>query len=312
MQAPPALNDENSSSTASVLRTNNKPGAPPLQPSARKAFGSISSNLSKQPPARRALGDISNSAAKPPAGPTASKGASSLFAPPQKAAAAAAPAPPAAPAATGKASSSGPASTEQATTSTTTSSTPAWWEGLEPERTAGKTWEQQLAEEDAALDAEAKAAADQVWQAVFKGGSGMFGFLSRPLSKAEEEEDSSYPLVEAPSRQLQGPCNLAPLPDVSLEELTYPSDYDFASLLPDINVDDAYDDDDSGEGDSAGQTSTAEEVQQLTESLAAASIKDCGGVGSPSSPSVVGVGGSSGQQQQSSQDCCMSPEVLPW
>lgn len=315
VQAPPALNDENSSSTTAVLRANNKPGAPPLQLSARKAFGNISSNLSKQPTARRALGDISNSAAKPPAGRTASKATSNLFAMPQKAAAAAAPAP-AVPAAADKASST-PASTAQATTSTTASATnsskPAWWEELEPERVAGKTWEQQLAQEDAAVDAEAKQAADQIWQAVFRGGSGgMFGFLvgvltrsrttavpagsllvcggglvrriswssqfagsvwapaqaagsdchastvylhagslepkrpqlylnpaakrmaqccaaataaaactqARPPSKgqeSEEEDDTSYPPVEAPCRQLEGPCNLAPLPDVARE-----------------------------------------------------------------------------------------------
>lgn len=194
----PALNDENSSLAGA---TQLKPSAP-LQPvkqgsalkSARKAFGTISANIansgqhklgdastSKQQldkPARRAFGDISNSAAKPsavkpPAGPTATakKATSSLFAaaPTAVKAAPAAPAFDAAPAG-GKVSTSVP-STDQPC------SKPAWWEGLEPELPAGRTWQQQVEAEDAAVDAEAKRAADELWQAVNRNGTGMFGFL---------------------------------------------------------------------------------------------------------------------------------------
>lgn len=180
MQVAPALNDENS--TANGF-THLKPSVPVQAAkqgsslkSARKAFGNISNSQPlgcdassskqqqhKDKPARRAFGDITNSSIKPPSGlasiakaaPTTS---SSLFAALPTAKKAAAPGPAPVPDSS-KVSTSGP-ETEQA------SSKPAWWEQLGPERPAGKTFEQQLQEEDAALDAEAKRAASEIWQAV--------------------------------------------------------------------------------------------------------------------------------------------------
>jgi hypothetical protein len=188
MQVAPALNDENITATGF---THLKPGAPVQAAkqgsslkSARKAFGNISNSQPlgcdassskqqhKDKPARRAFGDITNSSIKPPAGfastakaaPTTS---SSLFAALPTAKKAAAPGLAPAPASS-KVSTSGP-ETEQA------SSKPAWWEQLGTERPAGKTFEQQLQEEDAALDAEAKRAAAEIWQAVSR--RGMFSSL---------------------------------------------------------------------------------------------------------------------------------------
>lgn len=188
----PALNDENSSlqvpgqlKSAAPLQASKQQGS--VLKSARKAFGNITNNTQpkggsdastskstkQQQPARRAFGDITNSAAKPPAGlsaTTAKKaaGSSSVFARPL----------PTGPTFPDKqavpsrlAPDAGPAADSSRTNSSTTAaaavqaSTHAeWWQGLEVERPAGKTWERLESEREAAEEADALQEADEVWR----------------------------------------------------------------------------------------------------------------------------------------------------
>jgi len=187
--AAPALNDENSSTLHGPLTQLKRLSAAPLQPSkqgsvlksSRKAFENITNNgkalgseasAAKAQPQRRAFGDISNSAAKPPTGAVTTKkpqGTSSLFAGlgSKKAGSEAPPAP---------IPVQGSSQAASVSAADAEANNAAWWEGLEPERPAGKTWEQLEAEREAALEADATRAADEIWQSV-TGGGGLFKFL---------------------------------------------------------------------------------------------------------------------------------------
>lgn len=187
--AAPALNDENSTLHGPATQLK-RLSAAPLQPSkqgsvlksSRKAFENITNNgkapgseasaAKAQPQQRRAFGDISNSAAKPPTGGVTTKkpqGTSSLFAGigSKKAGSEAAPAPTPA---------QGSSQAVSVVAANAEANNTAWWEGLEPERPAGKTWEQLEDEREAALEADATRAADEIWKSV-TGGGGLFKFL---------------------------------------------------------------------------------------------------------------------------------------
>jgi hypothetical protein len=196
VQVAPALNDENSTfQGVSQL----KPSAP-LQPtkqgsvlkSARKAFGNITNSGAPQPsaskpqqaaPLRRAFGDITNSAAKPQAGAAVTSkkaaGTTSLFAALPTAKKAAAPvglAPDPGPAQSSSQVSTSAPAVAQASTKT------VCWEDLEPERPAGKMWEQLEAEREAAMEADAIRSADAIWKCVQQ--ANMFSFLVSLVNEA--------------------------------------------------------------------------------------------------------------------------------
>lgn len=199
----PAVNDENSSALgggllASQLKAPAAAGLQQQQPpvkqqqlqgsslkSARKAFGNITNSgrgdasAAKQQQPRRAFGDITNSAVKAPAGggglggaTSKKQGSSSLFSSSQKQPTATkkAPAPPVPPPPAAASSSSAPAQASAAAAAEQASSQAQWWEGLEPERAAGKTWEQQEADREAAMEAEAIRSADEMWDSVLRAG----------------------------------------------------------------------------------------------------------------------------------------------
>lgn len=188
VQVAPALNDENSTFQGvsqlkpSVTLQPTKQGS--VLKSARKAFGNITNSGAPQPsaskaqqaaPLRRAFGDITNSAAKPPAGSATSKkaaGTSSLFAALPTAKKTAAPlglAPDPAPAQSSSQVSTSAPAVAQASTKT------VGWEDLEPERPAGKMWEQLEAEREAAMEADAIRSADAIWKCVQQ--ASLFSFL---------------------------------------------------------------------------------------------------------------------------------------
>jgi hypothetical protein len=171
VQVVAARNDENSTQHGAAVQQLKASSSAPMQAakqgsvlkSARKAFGNITNNAAaagrgeasagkpsvlKQPAAqqqpRRALGDITNSAAKPQAG---GLGAGTAFKMQQDSKLGGAPA--AAQAAPASAASSAAVSSR-------------WAGDLQPERPAGKTWEQLEAERWADMEAEAAASADAI------------------------------------------------------------------------------------------------------------------------------------------------------
>jgi hypothetical protein len=92
--------------------------------------------------------------------------------------------------------------------------------------------------------------------------------------------------------------------DAAADDLILPSDYDFASLLPDIcdSTDDSDDDTTPGAA-AAAYTAAVNPVQHLTDAAAAFNIDGAG----PAQTSPVSAAASKAQFQD-----CSSPEVLPW
>jgi hypothetical protein len=158
VQVAPAINDENSARGPllhSAFKENASFQAPAKQgsvlKSARKAFGNItntrSDSAAQQQPAgtvvkRRAFGDITNSTIKQQPGAASAKKAdpfSSKLKPNSSQV-------PVAP---------GVAAAEAVVTA-------PWWETAEPERPAGKTWEQLLADKEKQEDAEIERSVQQL------------------------------------------------------------------------------------------------------------------------------------------------------
>lgn len=149
-----AINDENSirgpllhtafkENPASALQAPSKQGS--TLKSARKAFGNITNRCSdaatQQQPAgtvvkRRAFGDITNSSIKQQPGEASTKKADPLS------------------------SQLKPSSTQVATAEARV--TAPWWETAPPERSAGKTWEQLLADKEQQEDADVESSVQQL------------------------------------------------------------------------------------------------------------------------------------------------------
>jgi hypothetical protein len=157
VQVAPAINDENSARGPllhSAFKENASFQAPAKQgsvlKSARKAFGNITntrSDAAAQQPAgtvvkRRAFGDITNSTIKQQPGAASAKKADP-FSSQLKPSSIQAPVAP------------GVAAAEAVVTA-------PWWETAEPERPAGKTWEQLLADKEKQEDAEIERSVQQL------------------------------------------------------------------------------------------------------------------------------------------------------
>jgi hypothetical protein len=158
VQVAPAINDENSTRGPllhSAFKENASFQAPSKQgsalKSARKAFGNITNTRSdaaaQQQPAgtvvkRRAFGDITNSTIKQQLGAASAKKAET-FSSQLKPSSTKAPAAPSV------------AAAEAGVTA-------PWWETAEPERPAGKTWEQLLADKEQQEDAEIERSVQQL------------------------------------------------------------------------------------------------------------------------------------------------------